>query len=294
LGRLDAAALARVTAELTSLEQTVLGHAPTCGPFSPIPQSRGVARGKSCMTSSSARSTTSTLQVAVYAATNAPAPEVPHALAELAIAARELVTLASSFPLGSLGLLARVGASPDSPTRFWTTSTPQLRRDRRRSLSLGAHHRGQSRTAPSAARPRRRPRIAPRSHRIQALSSGKVNAVTLALARFTSRAAGLATSSARSTTSWTMSPGRAIGASRACTPRDPWTRRARRPRRVAHLAHRQERRTADRRRAPNCSAAFSSRSATFDSTRSTRGRLGALRDAVAPGHLYESALNRNN
>jgi F0F1-type ATP synthase delta subunit len=26
----------------------------------------------------------------------------------------------------------------------------------------------------------------------------------------------------------------------------------------------------------------------------TRGRLGALRESVAPGHLYESSLNRND
>src|SRR5665213_1428810 len=104
LGSLDAAALATVTGELTSLEQTVLGRADLRAVLTDtsIP---ATSRGLIVHDVLVGKVHDVTLQVAAYAASHAPAQEGPHALAELAIAARELAH-EGSFSLGGLGLLA--------------------------------------------------------------------------------------------------------------------------------------------------------------------------------------------
>src|SRR5271155_2491111 len=104
LGSLDAAALATVASELTSLEQTVLGRAALRAVLTDT-SIASASRGLIVNDLLNGKVHDITLQVAVYAAGNAPAQEVPHALAELAYAARELSQM-GTFPLAGLGLMA--------------------------------------------------------------------------------------------------------------------------------------------------------------------------------------------
>src|ERR1700689_459578 len=89
LGSLDAAALATVSGELASLEQTVLGRADLRAVLTDT-SIASAARGLIVHDLLSGKVHDVTLQVAVYAAGHVAAQDVPHALAELAFAAREL------------------------------------------------------------------------------------------------------------------------------------------------------------------------------------------------------------
>src|ERR1700686_1036806 len=89
LSSLDAAALATVTDELASLEQTVLGRADLRAVLTDT-SIAAASRGMIVHDLLNAKVHDVTLRVAVYAASHAPAQEVPHAIGELAFAAREL------------------------------------------------------------------------------------------------------------------------------------------------------------------------------------------------------------
>src|ERR1035438_3942916 len=102
LGSLDTAALATVTGELASLEQTVLGRADLRAVLTDT-SIAAASRGLIVRDLLNAKVHDVTLQVAVYAASHAPAQEVPHALAELAVVAREL-SESGNFELRGLGL----------------------------------------------------------------------------------------------------------------------------------------------------------------------------------------------
>src|SRR5664280_910735 len=104
LGSLDATALATVSRELSSLEQTVLGRADLRAVLTDT-SIASASRGLILHDLLAGKIHEVTLQVAVYATSRAPAQEVPHSLAELAIAAREL-SENGTFPLAGLGLLA--------------------------------------------------------------------------------------------------------------------------------------------------------------------------------------------
>src|SRR5450631_1957025 len=104
LGSLDAAALATVATELASLEQTVLGRADLRAVLTDT-SIAAASRGMIVHDLLNGKVHDVTLRVAVYAASHAPAQEVPHALGELAFAARELAQT-DTFPLRGLGLLA--------------------------------------------------------------------------------------------------------------------------------------------------------------------------------------------
>src|SRR5579863_4496479 len=97
LGSLDAAALATVVDELGSLEQTVLGRADLRAVLTDT-SIAAASRGLIVHDVLDGKVYDVTLQVAVYAASHAPAQEVPHAVGELAFAARELAQN-GSFPL---------------------------------------------------------------------------------------------------------------------------------------------------------------------------------------------------
>jgi F-type H+-transporting ATPase subunit delta len=233
-----------------------------------------------------------TLQVAAYAASNAPAPEVPHALAELAIAARELAQ-AGSFPLGGLGLLAsrqRVAGFADAQLddidahNFDEIEDGLFRWARTVEGNLELRRLLLDRDAD----------LESRLGTVQALLGDKVDAVTLALARFV------------------IEGGRARDVVGTLDYLVDYVARARdwRVARV-HTA-----RPLDAQSQADLVASLSSLTGKsvelqiadspellggvlveigdlrLDAT--TRARLGALRDAVSPGHLYESSLNRND
>ncbi len=115
LGSLHGASLATVTSELSSIEQTVLGRADLRAVLTDTSIS-GAARGLILSDLLSAKVDDVTSKIAVYAATAAPAQDVPHELAELAFSAREM-SETGAFALGNLGLLAarkRVGGYADA------------------------------------------------------------------------------------------------------------------------------------------------------------------------------------
>ncbi len=115
LGSLDPTALGAVAADLTALESTVLARADLRAVLSDTSIS-GIARGQVLRDLLAGKINEVTLRMAVYAATNVPAQEVDHSLAELAVVARVLHDT-GTFDQSSLGLLAarrRVGGFADA------------------------------------------------------------------------------------------------------------------------------------------------------------------------------------
>jgi F-type H+-transporting ATPase subunit delta len=115
LGSLDATALATVAADLTRLEQTILGRSDLRAVLSDT-SIAGVARGRILHDLLDGKLDETTLRLAVYAATAAPAQEVDHSIAELAVAA-QVLQATGEFVHATLGLLAarkRVGGFADA------------------------------------------------------------------------------------------------------------------------------------------------------------------------------------
>jgi F-type H+-transporting ATPase subunit delta len=291
LGSLDAAALATVTGELASLEQTVLGRSDLRAVLTDT-SITAASRGLIVDDLLNGKVDDITRQVAQYAAAHAPAQEVPHALGELAFAAREL-SEHGTFPLGGLGLMAareRVSGYADAmlddidSRNFDEIEDELFRWARTIDGNLELRRLLLDRDAD----------LESRLGTVQALLADKVDTVTLELARFV------------------IAGGR---------PRDvvgtldylvDYVARARdwRVARV-HTA-----RALDEQSQADLVASLSSLTGKnvelqiaddpellggvlveigdlrLDAT--TRGRLGALRDAVASSHLYESSMNRND
>jgi len=123
LGSLDKDALATVTNDLTSLEQTVLGRSDLRAVLSDtsIP---GVVRGQIFRDLLTGKLHPTAVRLSVYAATQVPAQEVDHSIAELAVVARTLSTM-GTFTQAGLGLLAarrRVGGFADAVLEDLETS----------------------------------------------------------------------------------------------------------------------------------------------------------------------------
>jgi F-type H+-transporting ATPase subunit delta len=291
LGSLDTAALATVATELSSLEQTVLGRADLRAVLTDT-SIAAASRGMIVHDLLTGKVHDVTLQVSVYAASNAPAQEVPHALAELAFAARELAQN-GEFPLAGLGLLAsrqRVAGFADAnlddvdAQNFDEIEDELFRWARTVEGNLELRRLLLDRDA----------ELESRLGTVQALLSDKVDAVTLDLARFVIR--GGRARDVVGTLDYLVDY--------VATARD-W--------RVArvHAA-----RPLDEQSQADLVASLSSLTGKnvelqiadspellggvlveigdlrLDAT--TRARLSALRDAVSPGHLYESSLNRND
>jgi F0F1-type ATP synthase delta subunit len=124
LGSLDQDALGVVANDLASLEQTVLARSDLRAVLSDtsIP---GVARGQIFRDLLAGKLHPTAVRLSVYAATMVPAQEVDHAIAELAIVARTLLTT-GTFTHTGLGLLAarrRVGGFADAILEDLDTST---------------------------------------------------------------------------------------------------------------------------------------------------------------------------
>jgi F-type H+-transporting ATPase subunit delta len=291
LGSLDAAALATVVSELASLEQTVLGRADLRAVLTDT-SIAAASRGLIVHDLLDGKVHEVTLQVASYAASNAAAQDVPHALGELAYSARELSQV-GTFPLAGLGLMAsrqRVSGFADAllddvdAQNFDEIEDELFRWARTVEGNLELRRLLLDRDAD----------VESRLGTVQALLGGKVDAVTLALARFT------------------VAGGRARDVVGTLDYLVDYVAKARdwRVARV-HTA-----RALDERSRADLIASLSALTGKdvelqvaespellggvlveigdlrLDAT--TRARLGALREAVAPGHLYESTLNRND
>lgn len=291
LGSLDRDALIAVCADLTSLEQTVLGRADLRAVLTDTSIS-GVARGQVLHDLLDAKVHVTTLQIAVYAATSVPAQEVPRAVADLAFVAHELLET-GNLDLKGLGLLAarrRVAGFADAllddvdtgnfarieEELFHWARTVEGNQDLRRLLL--------DRDAP----------LESRVTTLDALLDDKVDPITLRLARFTVvggrprdvvgtldylvdyvaqardwRVARVHTARPLDDTSQTQ----LVDSLTTLTGKSVELQIAEEPELLGGVLVE----VGDLR---------------LDAT--TRGRLGALRDAVASGRLYESASNRND
>ena len=231
-----------------------------------------------------------TLRVSVYAASNAPAQEVPHALAELAYAARELSEL-GTFPLAGLGLMAsrqRVSGFADAmlddidTQNFDEIEDELFRWARTVEGNLELRRLLLDRDAD----------LESRLGTVQALLVDKVDEVTLALATFV------------------IEGGRARDVVGTLDFLVDYVARARdwRVARVHTARPLDEQSQADLVASLSTLTGKNVELQVADSPEllggilveigdlrldaTTRARLGALRDAVSPGHLYESSLNR--
>jgi F0F1-type ATP synthase delta subunit len=258
LSSLDAA-LASVVVELASLEQTVLGRADLRAVLTDT-SIAAASRGLILQDLLDGKVHDVTRQVAVYAASHAPAQEVPHALGELALAAREL-SQSGTFPLGGLGLMAarqRVAGFADAhlddvdAQNFDEIEDELFRWARTVEGNLELRRLLLDRDA----------ELESRLGTVRALLAGKVDDVTLALATFVIEGGRPRDVVGTWTTWWTTSPPPATGASRACTRRVRWTRRAALT--SSRRSPRSPARTWNSRSptVPNCWAASSSRSGT--------------------------------
>jgi F-type H+-transporting ATPase subunit delta len=291
LGSLDAAALATVVSELASIERTVLGQAELRAVLTDT-SIAAASRGLIVHDLLNTKVHAVTLQVAVYAASHAPAQEVPHSLGELAFAAHELLQN-GDFPLGGLALLAsrqRVAGFADAmldeidSQNFDGIEDELFRWARTVDANLELRRLLLDRDAD----------VESRLGTVRALLAGKVDDVTLALALFV------------------IEGGRSRDVVGTLDYLVDYVARARdwRVARV-HTA-----RTLDDQSRDDLVASLSSLTGKnvdlqvdedpellggvlveigdlrLDAT--TKARLGALRDAVTPGHLYESSMNRND
>jgi F-type H+-transporting ATPase subunit delta len=291
LGSVDGADLTAVRDEMATLEQTVLGRADLRAVLTDT-SIAGAARGLIVHDLLSDKVNAVTLQIAVYAATSVPAQEVPHALGELAFMAREYAQ-DQHFTLGNLGLIAarqRVGGFADAmldeieTSNFDAIEDELFRWARTIDANLELRRLLLDRDAP----------LASRAGAVESLLAGKVNDVTLHLALFT------------------------IGGGR---PRDvvgtldflvDYVAKARdwRVARVHSARPLDDESRADLIRSLSTLTGKNVELQVADDPTllggvlveigdlrldaTTKGRLGALHDAVASGRLYESAMNRND
>jgi F-type H+-transporting ATPase subunit delta len=291
LGSLDAAALATVSGELASLEQTVLGRADLRAVLTDT-SIASAARGLIVHDLLSGKVHDVTLQVAVYAASHVAAQDVPHALAELAFAAREL-SQNETFPLANLGLMSsreRVAGYADAllddvdAQNFDEIEDELFRWARTVEGNLELRRLLLDRDAD----------LESRLGTVQALLSGKVDAVTLALARFV--IAGGRSRDVVGTLDYLVdyvANARNWRVARVHTarPLDEQSRADLVASLTSLTGRDVELQVAD---SPELLGGVLVEIGDLRLDATTRARLGALRDAVSPGHLYESSLNRND
>ena len=291
LGSLDAAALATVTSELASLEQTVLGRADLRAVLTDT-SIAAASRGLIVHDLLNTKVHDVTLAVAVYAASHAPAQEVPHALAELAVAAREL-SETGTYDLRGLGLLAsrqRVSGFADAllddiqSQNFDEIEDELFRWARTVEGNLELRRLLLDRDAA----------LESRLGTVEALLTGKVDAVTLALAKFV--IAGGRSRDVVGTLDYLVDyVARArdwrVARVHTARPLDDQSREALVTSLTSLTGKNVELQVAD---SPELLGGVLVEIGDLRLDATTRGRLGALRDAVSPGHLYESSLNRND
>jgi F-type H+-transporting ATPase subunit delta len=291
LGSLEKSVLATVSSEVTSLEQSILSQAALRGVLTDTSIS-GPARGQILGDLLTSKVSEPVKALSVYAATSVPAQDVPKAFAELSSAARTFVETGSYYH-ASLGLLeARRRVSGYADFYLNNLDTASFERIEEELFTWARTIEGNldlrrlllDRDAVAGAR------VAI----TEQLLSGKVHAVTLALANFV-----------------------VVGG----RPRDvvgtldylvDYVAKAR-DWRVARVHTARALDNASRQQLVSSLAMLTGKNVELqvaedasllggvlvevgdlrlDAT--TRGRLGALRDVVASGRLYESALHKND
>jgi F-type H+-transporting ATPase subunit delta len=291
LGALDAAALANVVSELASLEQTVLGRADLRAVLTDT-SIAAASRGAIVNDLLTGKVDDVTLHVAIYAAGHAPAQEVPHALGELAIASREL-SQNGTFPLAGLGLLAsrqRVAGYADAlldeidAQNFDEIEDELFRWARTVEGNLELRRLLLDRDAD----------LESRLGIVQDLLGNKVDAVTLDLARFViqgGRARDVVGTLDYLVDYVAKARDWRVARVHTARPLDAQSQADLVASLSALTGKNVELQIAD---SPELLGGVLVEIGDLRLDATTRARLGALRDAVSPGHLYESSLNRND
>ena len=291
LGSLEKNVLATVSSELTSLEMTVLSRADLRAVLTDTAIA-GVARGQVIGDILKGKVNDATLQLAVFATTAVPAQDVPHALGELASAALTL-NESGAFTHASLGLLEarrRVGGYADFYLNDADTSS---------FADIEEQLFNWARTIEGNLELRRvlLDRDADAASRVgltQQLLSGKVNTITLALASFVIKGGR---------------PRDVVGTldylvDYVAKARDWRVARVHTARPLDDASKSQLVSSLSSLTGKNVELQIAEDTSLLGGVlvevgdlrldASTKGRLGALRDAVASGRLYESALTKTD
>ncbi len=291
LGALDTGALVTVARDLASLEQTILGQANLHAVLSDT-SVRSTARGQVLRALLQGKVSETALDLAVYAAVEAPAQEVPHAIAELALDARR-VSEDGSIVASNLGLLAareRVSGYADAMLDQVTTENfSQIEHE----LFTWAHYIRNNADLRRLLTDRDAP-VRARLAVTRQLLDGKVHSVTLALACYV------------------IEGGRPRDVSGSVDYLVDYVAKAR-DWRIAriHTARALDQASQDElvasltsvtgksvelqiAREPSLLGGLLIEIGDLRLDATTKGRLGVLHDALSSGRLYESAINRND
>jgi len=291
LGSLDAAALATVAAELRSLDQTILAQ-PELRAVLTDTSIAGPARGEILRDLLTTKVGEQTLRVSVYAAIVAPAQEVPRAIDELAAAAHVLGET-GQFPQANLGHIAarrRVSGYADElldqieTADFEVIEEELFRWARTIDANLDLRRLLLDRDAALDAR----------LGTVEQLLAGKVNAVTLLLSRYVIE--GGRSRDVVGTLDFLVDY---VARSRDWRVARVFTARALNETSQAELVTSLKTLTGKNvelqvAEDPDLLGGVLVEVGDLRLDATTRGRLGALHDAVASKRLYESALNRND
>jgi F0F1-type ATP synthase delta subunit len=291
LGRLDTASLATVTADLEAFDVTIQSRADLSAVLTDTSITH-VARGQVVNDLLENKVSPEALRISVYAATAVPAQEVPHAMDDLVYAARTLKDT-GEFHHPSLGLLdarRRVAGFADAlldeidTENFSNVEDDLFRWARTVEGNADLRHLLLDRDAPLEAR----------LGLTNQLLEGKVNPVSLALAQFT--IVGGRPRDVVGTLDYLVNY--------VAQSRDWRVARVRTARELSDDSQHDlveslhaltgkdvELQIADD---PSLLGGVLVEIGDLRLDASTRGRLGALRDAVASGRALESALQRNN
>jgi len=291
LGRLDAPSLARVTSDLEALDVTIQSRADLSAVLTDTSISY-VARGQVVNDLLENKVSPEALRIAVYAATAVPAQEVPHAMDDLVYVSRTLRDT-GEFHHPSLGLLdarRRVAGFADAlldeidTENFSNVEDDLFRWARTVEGNAELRHLLLDRDAPLEAR----------LGLTNQLLEGKVNPVSLALAQFT--IVGGRPRDVVGTLDYLVNYvalSRDWRVARVRTARDL---SADSQHDLVESLHALTGKDVELQIAadPSLLGGVLVEIGDLRLDASTRGRLGALRDAVASGRALESALQRNN
>ncbi len=291
LGSLDAAALATVAAQLRSLDQTILAQLELRAVLTDT-SIAGPARGEILRDLLTTKVSEQTLRVSVYAAIVAPAQEVPRAIDELAAAAHVLGET-GQFRQANLGHMAarrRVSGYADElldqieTADFEVIEEELFRWARTIDANLELRRLLLDRDAALDAR----------LGTVEQLLAGKVNAVTLLLSRYVIE--GGRSRDVVGTLDFLVDY---VARSRDWRVARVFTARALDETSQAELVTSLKTLTGKNvelqiAEDPDLLGGVLVEVGDLRLDATTRGRLGALHDAVASKRLYESALNRND
>jgi F-type H+-transporting ATPase subunit delta len=291
LGLLDAAALATVAVELRSFDQTILGQGDLRAVLTDT-SIAGQARGEILRDLLNNKVSEETLRLSVYAASVAPAQEVPRAVDELASAAHVL-SETGQFPQANLGHIAarrRVSGYADElldridTADFAVIEEELFRWARTIDANLDLRHLLLDRDAPLEAR----------LGTVDQLLAGKVNEVTLLLSCYVIE--GGRPRDVVGTLDFLVDY---VARSRDWRVARVYTARALNETSQEELVTSLKTLTGKNvelqiAEDPDLLGGVLVEVGDLRLDATTRGRLGALHDAVASKRLYESAINRND